>query len=258
MTTTSPATDTATTTTTPSTTTTTDDDDDAHEHDHHHDDNGAVRLLCRLAAALGAAALLAGCGGGGEAEGDPQAALSDTAARLGEIRSGDAGIHGSSSTPKGEGERVGFELAGPFALGDETHGPRFRLDYTQLRGDEEGTVTMTSTGERAYVTVGNETYELPSDRASELTGAGAVVAGDGLGSLDVGRWLLDPELSAGDEVAGDATDRIEARLDVAAAVRDLVALARKAGAIAPGARPRRGTAARRGRGRGDGRGAHRA
>ena len=96
---------------------------------------------------------------------------------------------------------------------------------------------MTSTGERVYVTVGNETYELPSDRASELTGAGAVVAGDGLGSLDVGRWLLDPELSAGDEVGGDATERIEARLDVAAAVRDLVALARKAGASLPALGP---------------------
>ena len=81
-----------------------------------------MKVLCRLAAALGAAALLAGCGGGGEAEGDPRVALSDTAAKLGEIRSGKLDFR-LVLDPEGEGERVGFELAGPFALGDETHGP---------------------------------------------------------------------------------------------------------------------------------------
>ncbi len=134
--------------------------------------------------------------------------------------------------PEGEGgERVGFELAGPFELGSDGDGSRFQLDYTQIRGDEEATVAVISTGDRAYVTIGDETYELPPDRAAELTGAGAVLGGEGLGELDVGAWLQDPALSDGDDIGGDETDRIEATLDVAAAARDLIDLARRAGAV---------------------------
>ena len=184
-----------------------------------------------LAVAASAAALCAaGCGAGDSPAGDPDAALRDTAARLSEIRSGTLGFR-LSIDPKGrDAERLGWELDGPFALGGDGKPARFQVAYTQRRGDHEATVTVTSTGERAYVSIGNEAYEVPADQARDLLQAGTAVAGEqGLGTLDVGAWLRDPELSDGEEVGGDPTDRIRADLDVAAAVRDVVELMRRAG-----------------------------
>jgi hypothetical protein len=188
-----------------------------------------VRRLAAIAAAVAVAA--AGCGSGSSTGGDPDAALRATAAKLGSIRSGDLDFRFSIVPKGGDTEPVGWELKGPFALGGSGRPTQFRIDYTQRRGDREATVTVTSSGGKAYVAIGNEAYELPPAQARRLTQAGAALSGGkGLGELDIGGWLRDPELSAGDDVGGDATDRIRADVDVAAAARDLLALARRAGA----------------------------
>jgi hypothetical protein len=183
------------------------------------------RLLAIVAAGAFCAA---GCGSG--SGGDADSALRQTAAKLADIRSGNLDFR-IAVEPKGrDTERVGWEVKGPFELGAAGRPARFQVEYTQRRGDQEATVTVTLTGGKAYVALGDETYEVPAARAQALTQAGtALSGGEGLGNLDIRTWLQNPELSDGDDVGSDATDRISADVDVGAAARDLLALAEQTG-----------------------------
>ena len=181
----------------------------------------------RLCAILAVSLCAAGCGTGAGGRGDPDATLRQTAAKLGDIRSGDLDFR-LAVEPKGSNtDRVGWEVKGPFELGGGGRPPQFQLDYTQRRGDQEVTVTATLSGGRAYVALGGETYEMPAARARALTWA--LAGSEELGELDIRDWLSDPKLSDGEDVGGDATDRIRADLDAPAAIRDLLGLVEKAG-----------------------------
>jgi hypothetical protein len=172
----------------------------------------------RLAPALAALSLLLGsCGGG-----DAQEALTDTAANLGKIRSGELTLE-LSFQARGTG-KTGFTLDGPFSL---EKGPLVagRLDYTQLLGAQGSqTATFVSTGQKAFVVVQGQPYELPPELVSQLQAASTQLTASGLSSLDVGRWFEDPELEDGGEVGGADTDLIRARLNVIAAVNTLLAV----------------------------------
>ena len=180
----------------------------------------------RLAAVACALAAAAGCGGEAGTS-NPGRALAETAANLGEIRSGTLEFR-LAVEPHEEGGDFGFELSGPFELAEPGKLPVARIDYTQTAGDERETVTLTSTGERAYVTVDGTAYELPPERAEGLRSAGETLGGEGgeggLGELEIDDWIRSAESSDGGDVGGADTDKIEAELDVVAAVNDLIAL----------------------------------
>jgi hypothetical protein len=182
----------------------------------------------RSAALLAVCALLAGCAGGGE---DADEVLSETAANLDEIRSGTLHVD-FRLEPRGPtgAEAFGFSLDGPFALGGSGPLPVAEIDYTQMVGDESATVTVISTGQATFIRTGGRTYEMPPEQAAQLQGAaGQIRAGAGLGEFAIDEWIRDPELDDGGDVGGADTDRIEAELDVVAAVRDLMGLARQLG-----------------------------
>jgi outer membrane lipoprotein-sorting protein len=147
----------------------------------------------RIAALVLAVCFLSGCGGGDE---DAEDVLAQTADKLEEIESGMLGMR-LVVTPKGEdGETVGFELRGPFALQGPGELPVARIAYTQIRGSERGTVTVVSTGRKAYVEVNDQAYELPPEQAEQLRQAGKELKeGKGLGELGLDDWIKDPELS---------------------------------------------------------------
>jgi hypothetical protein len=178
-----------------------------------------------VVAVLSLALLASGCGSGGGGVSNPGQALSATAANLGKIRSGtlhlDVGIE-----PHGDdGGAFGFELEGPFELAKPGKLPVAKIDYTQTAGDERETVTFTSTGDRAYVTVDGTPYELPADRVEELRGSSDGESGAGLEELRIDDWIESAESSDGGDVGGTSTDKISADLDVVAAVNDLIAVA---------------------------------
>ena len=184
----------------------------------------------------GLALALAGCGGGG---GDPQRALAETANNLEQIRSGTMTVK-LEIDPRGdvEAERFGFEINGPFAFRDRGS-PLADVEYTQRVGDNEATVKIVSTGDRAFVVVDDQAYELPEDRAAGLRSAGAALGSDGgLSRFEIDDWVKGGELEDGDEIGGDETDKVEAELDVVSAVNDLIELAGAFGR--PGLRPLRG------------------
>ncbi len=172
--------------------------------------------------------LAVGCGGNGDSGADARQALSETAAKLGEIRSGILDVRVVVDPKAGDAERVGFELHGPFALPPGGGPAEFRIDYTQF-GDTSATVTLTAAGGKAFVTVGDETYALPAEQQLQLLRAGEAVSARGLERLAIDDWLVDPKMSDGDEIAGDETDRVEARLDVPYATRALLQLAESFG-----------------------------
>lgn len=186
-----------------------------------------MRRLALLASILVATA---GCGGG--ASGDSNEILSETASNLGEIRSGELTL---AVTAKAErGETLGFELTGAFALAEPGKLPLAEMEYTQIAGAERGSVTFISTGEKAYVETEDGVFELPDDQIADLRASDTEAGGAGLEELRIDDWMVDPEASEGDEVGGDETDKVRAKLDVVAAINDLIAAARELGAGSAG------------------------
>jgi hypothetical protein len=187
----------------------------------------------RRAALLAACALLAGCGGG--SGDDAQEVLSETAAKLDEIRSGTLHLD-FRLDPRGPtgAEEFGFVLDGPFALGGSGPLPVADIEYTQTVGDDSATVTLISTGQKAFIRTEGRTYELPPEQAGQLRGAaGQLRAGAGLGEFAIDEWIEDAEVDEGGDVGGAETDRVRAELNVVNAVRDLAALARQLGQNVP-------------------------
>ena len=182
-----------------------------------------------LGAALSALALvlvLAACGGG--SGGDAQDVLAETAANMGEIRSGDLDMELLVATK--DDERAGFTLQGPFAL-REGELPEAQFDYTQIAGPETATQTFIMKADRAYVRIAGTTYELPPETADEI--GSALGTSGGLAAIQLASWVENPTLEDGEEIAGDETDRISADLNVSATVNTLVAIASQLGGTEP-------------------------
>jgi hypothetical protein len=171
--------------------------------------------------ALAALALLAsGCGGDGGGGGDAKGVLAETAEKLGEIRSGELHLSVLASSDENQ---IGFELSGPFALPEDGGLPVAEIEYTQIAGDESESATFISTGEEAFVRVGEQTYVLPQDQV-DLEFGGTGPGESGLGELRIDSWLENPELSDGGDLGGDETDKITADLNPVATANDLLAL----------------------------------
>jgi hypothetical protein len=179
-----------------------------------------VRTLAAIAAL---ALVLTGCGSGDGAED----VLADTASQLGDIRSGtlDARL---VVTPR-SGDPFGFELHGPFAFGKSGSLPVMDVQYTQIANGERATVTLISTGEKAYARVGDELTELSAQQAGLLrSAAGALEGRGGLERLPIGDWITDAEVSEDGDV-----EVVRGKLDVVAAANGLIDLARGFGRDVP-------------------------
>jgi hypothetical protein len=170
----------------------------------------------RAALLLGALAFLAGCGGSESA----QDALAETASNLDEIRSGTMSFEYSASAK--EGPEVGLQLEGPFSFDSAGPLPVAELRITQFAGSRRSSTTFISTGEKAFLRVGEQTFELPPEMLADGGGGGEQ---GGLGELEIGDWFVEPEISNGGEVGGAETDRISSPLNVVAALNDFLAAA---------------------------------
>lgn len=177
---------------------------------------------------------LAGCGGTDAGE-----VLSETSDRLGDVRSGHLELR-VLAAPAGDPDRgVGFQLTGPFALGGDDPLPVTRMRYTRLLGDRRVSAVFTSTGTEAFVTAEGRTTPLPADAVQALRRPSGADAGGGRGrslsdlGLQVDDWIEDPEVSAGTELDGAATDRVTGRLRTGRAVRDVLGALRRSGLRVP-------------------------
>jgi hypothetical protein len=149
---------------------------------------------------------------------------------LAEIESGTLSLR-LVSTATGEGSSgrpVGFEMTGPFSFRSGSV-PVARLDHTRLMGTSSTRTTFTSTGERAFVTLAGETYELPPEQLDALRNEQSGGRRAGLEALAIEDWVREPKVSGGGRVDGVDTTRVTGRVNAGAALTDLVALARQLG-----------------------------
>jgi hypothetical protein len=162
--------------------------------------------------------VLVGCGGGGAGD-----ALEETTSKLGEIKSGDLSLL-VEVAPDAADSAIGFELDGPFALaGRPGELPRADMRYTQIAGPNRGEIRFVSSRREAWVEVAGQTYELPPEQLERLESGGGEGGGP-LAELDLASWTEDAEVSAGPRIDGQATERVRGRIDVAAAINDLIAV----------------------------------
>ena len=171
----------------------------------------------RTAALLALAPLLAGCGG------NAHGVLSETAARLGKIRSGNLSMS-FFVTPRGvgHGRRFGYELHGPFALRGTGSLPLAHVEYTQTANGKSATVTFVSTGTRAYVVANGRQIAVPASALSGVGGSG----GNGFSELRIDDWVKHPHGAGCKTKRQGSLECVDADLDVVNAVNDLAALAR--------------------------------
>jgi hypothetical protein len=156
--------------------------------------------------------------------------LSRASESLDTIRSGELHVSVLVETGRSRaGSRIGFELGGPFALGEEGELPEARITYTQIAGEDELSVTLTSTGETAYQTVAGQTTEMGEPQLDALRAAGGSTDGGGFGQLGVGEWIEDPQLQDGGRRGGVDAYLVTGRLDVVAALNGMVAAAQSFG-----------------------------
>ena len=160
--------------------------------------------------------------------------LRETSEKLSEVRSGQLAMR-FVVAPLSALRRsdVGFAIKGRFALAGRAGGlPDADLAYTQIAGPNQGTVRIVSDGQAAWVRVGGQAYTLPAERTRRLRRSADGDGGEGAAGLDVlriDRWIADPKSSDGSKIDGVATTRITGKLRVATALRDLLALGRRAG-----------------------------
>ena len=186
--------------------------------------------MIRRAALLAGVALLAGCGGGPSAHD----VLSQTAARLGRIRSGtlDLRLVLTPSGRAGKG-RIGFTLRGPFELRPSAL-PVLHVTYTQLAGTRSATATLVSNGRSAYAESGGRRIALSGAQLAQLRGATQQLgASGGLARLPIEDWIQHPKVSDGGNVGGADTDHVSAGLDVVNAANGLLDLVRAFGNNVP-------------------------
>jgi hypothetical protein len=174
-------------------------------------------------------ALVAGCGGSSRAN----EVMSDAAANLGKLRSGDLTLRLIVAPRQGTKGRIGFELRGPFALRPGEL-PVAKIAYTQIAGAHKGSATFISTGTKAYAEVNGKAYELPASSTNALRqAAGGSGSSNAFAELRIDKWVKDPSVADGGQVGGVPTMRVSGDLDVVAAANGLLDLVRQLGRAAP-------------------------
>jgi hypothetical protein len=190
-------------------------------------------MLRRVALLAATCVVLAGCGGANGSK-----LVEQTAAKVGNIKSGRLHL-ALLVTPRGAGgQQVGFRVSGPFALPKAGQLPVAKLTYTQVLGSREATLTLVSDGVDAFVVVKGQAYQLSADQVEQLRGTSGALQTGGLAQLRVGDWVRDPRTGPCGPVAAAAdVDCVHGSLDVANAVNDLLELGRDLGRNVPVLRP---------------------
>ena len=171
--------------------------------------------------------MLAGCSRPSAAE----KALQETEGKLDQIRSGRLSLLLLASPVTGpEGEGAGFQVEGPFAVGEKQGSlPVADLRYTRITGSQRRTTRFVSTGSRAFVEVDGRLTELNETQLADLRVREEDSSG-GLDGLSLRSWLDDAKLAGGPSIDGVATDQVTGKADAVAILNDVIGLTEQFGA----------------------------
>ena len=190
-----------------------------------------MRALGKIAVAV--ALVVGACTGS-----PPVDALSETASKLEEIKSGDLSMRLLASSRGLVRTNVGFSLRGQFALPRPRALPVANMTYTLIRGEEEVETRFISTGTKAFVELDGTLYELGPEQTQSLVAPASGSGGNPLAELGIDDWVVNPSLADAGTLGGGSVDRVSGRLDVANAINDLLELAKQLGARELAAIPR--------------------
>ncbi|MEX0789555.1 MAG: hypothetical protein WD178_02125 [Actinomycetota bacterium] len=153
--------------------------------------------------------------------------LERTAANLGDVRSGHMELRLVASTP--QGQQVGFALTGPFSMPQGEQLPVADLTYTRFAGTSQDTYRFLSTGDAAFLGVGERFYRLPDEDVQSMMGSDDAGRRGPFSGLDLDDWVPDSEVVASSEDSDVET--VTGPLDVVAAVNDILGIAREYGGL---------------------------
>ena len=200
-----------------------------------------LRWVLALATPAASALVLAACGGG-SSSGDAATLLHQTFAGSHKITSGNLSFN-LTVNPSGSKTLTGpisLSFSGPFQSLGTGRLPEsaFNVGLTALGNG--ASVTITSTGNKGYVTFEGQSYQLPQATFQRLESSfaqiGSSPAGNGsgvLGKLGIQplRWLQNPQVIGTETVAGTSTTHIHAGINVAAFLGDLNRFLSRAGSL---------------------------
>lgn len=133
-----------------------------------------------------------------------------------------------------------IKLSGPFELVSGKPLPRAKINYTVTSGGRGQTVTLLTTGDKAYSVINGQAYELPATATKDLKGAttslsktdktGKTSGLSGI-NLNFNKWLINPTVASGRTIDGTATWQTNASVDIVNALKDLTNSAGTLGTI---------------------------
>jgi hypothetical protein len=212
-------------------------------------------LLCLLA--LVVPIVIAGCGGSDDNGEDAQQVLDETFNNDTKVTSGDLSLTASVNAEGDQGGSIEFSLGGPFQGDAENENAIPQLDWTATATGSGGGQSidfsggLTVTGDNAFVTYKDQSYEVGSDtfdqfkQAFEAQQQAAGDTGDAQGTIqeqcataikqaggdpsacdfDLESWLTDLSNEGTEDVGGTSTIHIHGDADVQQILTDIGNLA---------------------------------
>jgi hypothetical protein len=165
-------------------------------------------LLCLLALAV--PIVIAGCGSDGDNGQDPQAVLDETFNNDTKVTSGDLSVTASVNAEGDQGGSFEFSLSGPFQGDPDNENSIPQLDLTATASGEGAGQSidfsggLTVTGDNAFVTYQDQSYEVGTDTFAQFSKAfEAQAAAQGGTSADAQGTIQEQCATAIEQAGGD-------------------------------------------------------
>lgn len=192
--------------------------------------------------------VVAGCGGGSA---KPQTGAGSAAAHRLLVQTFD-GHHSITSgvltvdltvVPRGSSTLKGpiqIAFGGPFMNRGAGRLPESDFTISISAEGHSGALQVISADGRGYITVGGQSYRMPSSSFKSLESGFGSLAASGTGSSSGAfsslgikplSWLVQPQIAGKSTIDGVATTRVRAGIDTAAMLRDFSRLLGKAGSL---------------------------
>ncbi|WP_205697290.1 hypothetical protein [Conexibacter sp. SYSU D00693] len=200
-------------------------------------DRRLARLLLLICAVLLPAGLLASCGGDDERDSSPRGVLEGAFGEGTSLKSGRLGLALDLDLQglQGLSGPIKLKLDGPFQSQGGGKLPDFDLDLDITAGGDTFTAGATSTGEKGYVTLQGQAFDLGDqlyrqfrdgyEQANKEADGGKGDSADGPTFESLGikplTWLRDPAGAGEQQIGGTATNHVRARVDVPKLLEDV-------------------------------------
>ncbi len=202
------------------------------------------RLSLLMIAALACALALSACGSSDALEGkDAAGVLEETFGPDHPVRSGrlEVAVRFNATGLEGLEGPIAARLSGPFQSKGGKSLPALDLKLTLDAGGDAFTAGIVSTGEKGFLTIADQSYDVGDDLYKSLQDSydqasteGEKDSGPTFSTLGIKplRWLKGPKTAGEEDIGGTTAVHVTADVDVAKLLEDIDTLLSKAGDVA--------------------------